>query len=242
VSSPLSVFVIDDHEMVRRAMADYIGRAAGFAVTGDGAGDRATLDLVREQHPAVVVIDMEMPSISGAQFIAYLKAEPEAPRVLVCSMHDAATYVSEAFRRGADGYILKRSPLPSLLEALRRVAAGEGYIDPSLHVDVITRIIERERPDAILPTLGGQTALNLAMELHRSGVLDTYGVEMIGANAEAIETAEDRERFKQAMIEDHQKDIAKYEKQSSNGDPQTSALAKETLPTLRKHLETAQGL
>ena len=139
MSSPISVFVIDDHEMVRRAMADYIGRAAGFAVTGDGAGDRATLDLVREQHPAVVVIDMEMPSISGAQFIAYLKAEPEAPRVLVCSMHDAATYVSEAFRRGADGYILKRSPLPSLLEALRRVAAGEGYIDPSLHVDVINR-------------------------------------------------------------------------------------------------------
>jgi DNA-binding NarL/FixJ family response regulator len=139
VSSPISVFVIDDHEMVRRAMADYIGRAASFAVVGDGPGDRATLDRVREQHPTVVVIDMEMPSISGAQFIAYLKAEPEAPRVLVCSMHDAATYVSEAFRRGADGYILKRSPLPSLLEALRRVAAGEGYIDPSLHVDVINR-------------------------------------------------------------------------------------------------------
>ena len=78
--------------------------------------------------------------------------------------------------------------------------ADATYVEP-LHVDVITRIIERERPDAILPTLGGQTALNLAMELHRAGVLDTYGVEMIGANAEAIETAEDRERFKQAMIE-----------------------------------------
>ena len=78
--------------------------------------------------------------------------------------------------------------------------ADATYVEP-LHVDVITRIIERERPDAVLPTLGGQTALNLAMELHRSGVLDTYGVEMIGAKAEAIETAEDRERFKQAMIE-----------------------------------------
>ena len=78
--------------------------------------------------------------------------------------------------------------------------ADATYIEP-LHVDVMTRIIERERPDAVLPTLGGQTALNLAMELHRGGVLDTYGVEMIGANAEAIETAEDRERFKHAMIE-----------------------------------------
>ena len=78
--------------------------------------------------------------------------------------------------------------------------ADATYVEP-LHVDVITRIIERERPDAVLPTLGGQTALNLAMELHRGGVLDAYGVEMIGASAEAIETAEDRERFKHAMIE-----------------------------------------
>jgi carbamoyl-phosphate synthase large subunit len=78
--------------------------------------------------------------------------------------------------------------------------ADATYVEP-LHVDVLTRIIERERPDAVLPTLGGQTALNLAMELHRSGVLDTYGVEMIGAKAEAIETAENREQFKQAMIE-----------------------------------------
>jgi carbamoyl-phosphate synthase large subunit len=78
--------------------------------------------------------------------------------------------------------------------------ADATYVEP-LHVDVLTRIIERERPDAVLPTLGGQTALNLAMDLHRAGVLEAYGVEMIGANAEAIDTAEDRERFKQAMIE-----------------------------------------
>ena len=65
-----------------------------------------------------------------------------------------------------------------------------------------TRIIERERPDALLPTLGGQTALNLAMELARAPACSTrYGVELIGANVEAIRTAEDRERFKAAMNE-----------------------------------------
>ena len=61
--------------------------------------------------------------------------------------------------------------------------------------------IARERPDALLPTLGGQTGLNLAMELVGRGVLEKYGVELIGAKAESIETAEDREKFKQAMIE-----------------------------------------
>jgi carbamoyl-phosphate synthase large subunit len=77
--------------------------------------------------------------------------------------------------------------------------ADATYVEP-LDVEVLTRIIERERPDALLPTLGGQTALNLAMELVASGALDRLGVELIGANAEAIATAEDRERFKEAMI------------------------------------------
>jgi carbamoyl-phosphate synthase large subunit len=77
--------------------------------------------------------------------------------------------------------------------------ADATYVEP-LDVDILTRIIEKERPDALLPTLGGQTALNLAMELVEAGVLDRYGVELIGADAEAIATAEDRERFKQAMV------------------------------------------
>ena len=67
--------------------------------------------------------------------------------------------------------------------------------------EVLTKIIEREKPDALLPTLGGQTALNLAMELVEAGVLDAHDVELIGANAEAIATAEDREQFKVAMTE-----------------------------------------
>ena len=78
--------------------------------------------------------------------------------------------------------------------------ADATYIEP-LVADVLERILEKERPDAVLPTLGGQTALNLAMELSDTGILDAYGVELIGADAQAIRTAEDRDLFKQAMIE-----------------------------------------
>ena len=78
--------------------------------------------------------------------------------------------------------------------------ADRTYVEP-LDPDVLTAIIERERPDALLPTLGGQTALNLTMALSERGVLEANGVEVIGANPEAIATAEDRERFKAAMEE-----------------------------------------
>jgi carbamoyl-phosphate synthase large subunit len=78
--------------------------------------------------------------------------------------------------------------------------ADATYVEP-LDADVLVRIIEREQPDAVLPTLGGQTALNLAMELvAREAVAAPGTPELIGANAEAIATAEDRERFKQAMV------------------------------------------
>jgi len=76
--------------------------------------------------------------------------------------------------------------------------ADRTYIEP-VTAEWVTKIIERERPDALLPTMGGQTALNLAMELHRSGVLERHGVELIGANERAIRIAEDRMEFGEAM-------------------------------------------
>ena len=76
--------------------------------------------------------------------------------------------------------------------------AHRTYIEPLLP-EFLERIIQKERPDAVLPTLGGQTALNLALDLHRKGVFQKFGVELIGADHEAIEKAEDRERFKEAM-------------------------------------------
>ncbi|MGF1681084.1 carbamoyl-phosphate synthase large subunit [Photobacterium minamisatsumaniensis] len=76
--------------------------------------------------------------------------------------------------------------------------ADATYIEP-IHWEVVRKIIEKERPDAVLPTMGGQTALNCALDLEKHGVLAEFGVEMIGATADAIDKAEDRSRFDKAM-------------------------------------------
>ncbi len=78
--------------------------------------------------------------------------------------------------------------------------ADRTYIEP-LHPDIVEMIIEKERPQALLPTLGGQTALNIAVDLAESGVLEKYDVELIGARLPAIQKAENRELFKKAMID-----------------------------------------
>ena len=76
--------------------------------------------------------------------------------------------------------------------------ADATYIEP-ITPEVVASIIAAERPDALLPTMGGQTALNTALALHKSGVLAAHGIELIGAKAEAIDKAEDRLLFREAM-------------------------------------------
>ena len=76
--------------------------------------------------------------------------------------------------------------------------ADATYVEP-ITPEIVTRIIEKERPDAVLPTMGGQTALNTALALFNDGTLEKYGVKMIGADADAIDKAEDRQRFREAM-------------------------------------------
>ena len=78
--------------------------------------------------------------------------------------------------------------------------SDKTYIEP-ISAEYVEAIIKKEKPDAILPTVGGQTALNVAMKLDEEGILKKYNVELIGANRKAIETAESREMFKQAMLE-----------------------------------------
>ncbi|MES2491260.1 MAG: carbamoyl-phosphate synthase large subunit [Pseudomonadota bacterium] len=78
--------------------------------------------------------------------------------------------------------------------------ADATYIEP-IRWETVARIIEKERPDALLPTMGGQTALNCALDLSRQGILDKFGVQMIGANEHAIDLAEDRQKFRDAMTE-----------------------------------------
>ncbi|SVD21912.1 uncharacterized protein METZ01_LOCUS374766, partial [marine metagenome] len=81
-----------------------------------------------------------------------------------------------------------------------RHLADATYLEP-ITLEAVTTIIEKENPDVLLPTVGGQTALDIAMALHKEGVLDRFQVKLIGANIEAIERAEDREQFKKCMDE-----------------------------------------
>ena len=114
-----------------------------------------------------------------------------------CEFDYSGTQACKALREEGYSVVLVNSNPATIMTDPE--TADRTYIEP-ITWQVVEKIIAKERPDALLPTLGGQTALNTAMDLVKHGVLKKYGVEMIGARAEVIDKAEDRQKFKDAMI------------------------------------------
>ncbi|NBM88666.1 carbamoyl-phosphate synthase large subunit [Proteus sp. G2658] len=113
-----------------------------------------------------------------------------------CEFDYSGAQACKALREEGYRVVLVNSNLATIMTDPEM--ADATYIEP-IHWQVVRKIIEKERPDAVLPTMGGQTALNCALELERQGVLAEFGVTMIGATADAIDKAEDRQRFDKAM-------------------------------------------
>jgi carbamoyl-phosphate synthase large subunit len=114
-----------------------------------------------------------------------------------CEFDYSGTQACKALREEGYSVVLVNSNPATIMTDPE--TADRTYIEP-IHWTVVEKIIAKERPDALLPTLGGQTGLNTAMDLEKHGVLAKYGVEMIGARADVIDKAEDRKKFKDAMV------------------------------------------
>lgn len=113
-----------------------------------------------------------------------------------CEFDYSGTQACKALREeGYEIVLINSNPATIMTDP---ETAQSTYIEP-ITVEAVSKIIRRERPDALLPTLGGQTALNIAVKVAETGILEEYGVEMIGANAEVIKKAEDRQLFRDAM-------------------------------------------
>src|SRR6266496_1146243 len=115
-----------------------------------------------------------------------------------CEFDYSGTQAVRALRREGYRVVLVNSNPATIMTDPE--LADATYIEP-LTVPFLERIIEKERPDALLPTVGGQTGLNLSLALADAGILDKWSVQLIGASREAVRVAEDRDLFKQAMVE-----------------------------------------
>ncbi|HEX3777841.1 MAG TPA: response regulator transcription factor [Polyangiaceae bacterium] len=148
----LRVVIIDDHPVLRAGLSALIARQSDFEVVGEGGDSVSALTLVETLQPDLVLMDVSLPGPSGAEATRALRQKYPDLVVLALSVHEEIGFVNMLLEAGASGYALKRSACEELVRALRMVAAGESYLDPSL-TGRLMRSKQRQASPAGLPGL-----------------------------------------------------------------------------------------
>jgi DNA-binding NarL/FixJ family response regulator len=136
----IRVLVVDDDPLVRSALRLMLGGQPDLEVIGEAADGRAGVALARAERPDVVLMDIRMPVLSGLEATRALHADPRPPRVIVLTTFDADEHVMGALAAGADGFVLKDTPPQEIVDAIRRVAAGDPMLSPSVTATLIRQV------------------------------------------------------------------------------------------------------
>ena len=142
MDSVIRVLVVDDDPLVRVALSVMLASAADVALVGEAADGEQAERAIDEHAPHVVLMDIRMPHVDGLLATERIRAVPEAPHVIVLTTFDADDHVLRALRAGASGFLLKDTPPPEMLRAIRLVAAGEPMLSPTVTRRLITRVTE----------------------------------------------------------------------------------------------------
>ena len=145
----LRVYLADDHAVVREGLKALINAQPGMTVVGEAADGLTACEQVPGLRPDVVVVDVSMPGLGGAQATERLRRECPAVKVLALTVHEDNGYLRRLLAAGAAGYVLKRAAAEELIHAIRAVAAGGIYIDPSLAGKVIGSFVRKPRPEGV---------------------------------------------------------------------------------------------
>jgi signal transduction histidine kinase len=155
IADTVKVLVVDDDDQIRRMLRRVLGRKAGFDIIGDCATGEAAIELTSELGPDLILMDMNMPGMSGAEATRRIKATTPEVRVVALTGQGDDETVGEMIRSGASGYLLKSAGMSELLAALSEIARGHGALAPEVTPMVLEEVVElykreQERAEALL--------------------------------------------------------------------------------------------
>jgi DNA-binding NarL/FixJ family response regulator len=141
MTEKIRIVLADDHPIVLDGLRNLIRAEPDFALVGEAASGLSALKIVREQRPDVAVLDISMPELNGIVLSRRLAGEMPALRLLVLTLHEDRAYLNQALEAGVRGYVLKRSAVENLVQAIRAVVVGGLYIDPA----IVGRVFEKKQ-------------------------------------------------------------------------------------------------
>jgi DNA-binding NarL/FixJ family response regulator len=143
MTAKLRILLAEDHKVMREGLRMVVNREANMEVVGEADNGLSAITLANELRPDVVVMDVSMPGINGLQASETLKRTLPDTKVLILTRHADSSYVQQLLRSGAKGYVLKQSAAEELVRAIRRVAAGQTYLDPAITEQAVSSIVSK---------------------------------------------------------------------------------------------------
>ncbi|MEI8308652.1 MAG: response regulator transcription factor [Chloroflexales bacterium] len=142
----IRVLIVDDHAVVRRGLQSMLDLESDIQVVGDAESGVSAVEKARNLSPGLVLLDLKMPGMGGALTCRTIKAVSPHSRVLILTGVDTEQEVMTALEHGADGYVLKDAPADELLHAIRVIAGGQAYLQPSITRRVLRRLSANNAP------------------------------------------------------------------------------------------------
>lgn len=195
----IKILLADDHTIVRQGLKLILSSQPDFQVVGEAANGREVVELAEKLHPDIVLLDVAMPELNGIEATRRMMEANGRLRILVLSMHKESVYVREILKAGARGYLLKDVIDTELLNAVRSVARGDGYISPAVSgallsdyrqntTDPADLLTNREREVLLLIAEGKTnkevaTKLNLSVytvDSHRGKIMEKLNLHSTG--------------------------------------------------------------
>jgi DNA-binding NarL/FixJ family response regulator len=181
-SGVLRVVLADDHAIVREGLKVLVNAQSDMRVIGEASDGAAACDLVNRLRPDVVLLDLSMPKMNGMDATTCIRRESPAIRILALTVHEEREYLTQLLRAGAAGYVLKRAAPDELVRAIRTVAAGGTYIDPSLAGSVIASYLEAEKEaqgsEQILSSRERQVLVRIAQGFSNKEIAAALGLSV----------------------------------------------------------------
>lgn len=191
----LKVFLADDHPVVRAGLKALIDDESDMEVVGEAKNGREAFERIDLKPPDVVVIDISMPEMTGAQVTEKLRQKHPGLRVLALTVHEERSYLRQILHAGAAGYVLKRAASDELIRAIRAVAAGETYIDSRVAGNLVTTFVG---PKAAVTAPGAELSERETevIRLIAQGFTNKEVGATLGVSAKTVETYKTRSMIK----------------------------------------------
>jgi len=143
-SRSIRILLADDHTVMRQGLSALLGRQEGLTIVAEANNGQEAVELFREQHPDILLTDIEMPLMDGVTALAAIRTEYPDARGILLTMHAREGDMLRGLRAGALGYLLKDAPLDTLLEAIQAVAIGKHWIAPAIGAKLAVRMVGGE--------------------------------------------------------------------------------------------------